>query len=770
MSPNQLTRVLVRRGRVAFLLLIPLAFLAGACSRDPMKAKARHVANGDKYAAEGKLSEATVEYRNALEKDPLDGGVRLKLAEAYAKTGHGPQAALEFVRVADVMLDRADLQVRAGVILLASGRFDDAKVRAEKALAIAPRDVQAQILLANSLAGLKDLNAAVAEIEEAIKLDPDRSATYTNLGVLEVNRGKRDAAEQAFKKAIELDAKSATAYLALANFYWIDRNLDEAERALAKALTLEPENTLVLRAMANFAITQHRWDEAERHLKKIADVTKTPEAQIALADFYISRQNEGTARAVLQPLSDSPADAAPAAIRLAALDHAGGRKDEAYGRLNKILAADKTNLQALLVKSTMLLSDGKAEEALAPAQLAVQSHGDSTAAFFTLGRIQAARQQNEAAIAAYKEALRLNPRATGAQVALARLHLASGNATESLGFAQDALKADPRNPAARLTLVRGLLARGDLQQAAPELAKLSSEFPSSAAVHVQKGILLVRQRDLSGGRKAFEAALKLDPKSTDALGGLVALDLAAKQPAQALTRVKDSADRPDATPALLMLTARTYAATGDLQSSEQMLRRLLQKDASYLPAYSALGQLYLRQRKLEAALAEFESIVQREEKPVAALTLIGIILESQGKSTEARAKFERALALDPSAPVAANNLAWMYAESGGNLEVALQLAQTAQRGLPDSPEVSNTLGYVYYKKNLFTLAIPPLKASVEKDPSNPMYHLHLGLTYAKSGNSTGARQSLERALALRPDGPGAMEARSVLESLKTSGN
>ena len=89
-----------------------------------------------------------------------------------------------------------------------------------------------------------------------------------------------------------------------------------------------------------------------------------------------------------------------------------------------------------------------------------------------------------------------------------------------------------------------------------------------------------------------------------------------------------------------------------------------------------------------------------------------------GKPSDARARFERVIELDPNAPVAANNLAWIYAESGGNLDIALQLAQTAQRTLPDSAEVNHTLGYVYYKKNLFALAIPPLKASAEKDPSS----------------------------------------------------
>ena len=162
----------------------------------------------------------------------------------------------------------------------------------------------------------------------------------------------------------------------------------------------------------------------------------------------------------------------------------------------------------------MLLSDGRRDEALAPAEQAVQAHSDSTAAFFTLGRVQAARNQTDAAIAAYKEALRLNPRATGAQVALARLHLASGKPAESVGFAQDAVKADPRNPDARLALVRGLIARGDLQRAdpgaGPPLCRSIRTWPRACAEgHPPRPSTRPRRR-AQGVRCGPQARSKLD--------------------------------------------------------------------------------------------------------------------------------------------------------------------------------------------------------------------------------------------------------------------
>ena len=43
------------------------------CSRDPNVAKKRYLENGNKYFAKGKYKEASIMYRNALQKDQRYG-------------------------------------------------------------------------------------------------------------------------------------------------------------------------------------------------------------------------------------------------------------------------------------------------------------------------------------------------------------------------------------------------------------------------------------------------------------------------------------------------------------------------------------------------------------------------------------------------------------------------------------------------------------------------------------------------------------------------
>ncbi len=744
------------------------AFAAGstlvfalACSRDPNAAKRRYVERGDRAAAAGKYSEAVLEYRNAVQQAPRAGDARKKLADALVRAGNLPNALGEYVRAADLLPDDLSLQVKAGNLLLLAGRFDDAKARGENVLARDKQNVDAAILVANADAGLKDLDGAVAQIEDALKVDPDRSATYSNLGLLELSRGKREAAAQAFTKAVALAPGSVAPHLALGHFYWLTGDVVAAEASFKRALAIDPRSALTNRVLGNFYLATHRLQSAGPFFQTTYDVTKTQDAAFALADYDMSMGKDAAAVELLQPLS---AGSAAATVRLAEIDYKNGRHDVAYGRLASVLSKDQANLQALLVKSALLISDLKLDDALASANLAAQRHPDSTSAFFTLGRVQAGRQQLDAAIAAYQEALRLNPRATQAKIALAQLHLAEGRPDTSVGFAQEALANEPGNGDARLLFVRGLLARGDLDRAATELKDLTTRFPDAAPVHTQMGMLLGRRHDYAGARKEFERATQLNPADADAFGGLVALDLTARDSAAARARV-DARLAASPTPWLLVLAARTYAATGDVPAAQGFLRRAIALDSGFLPAYGALGQLYASEGQLDAARAEFETLASHSPKPVGALTMLGIILQAKGDVSAARDRFERALQLDPEAAVAANNLAWIYAETGGNLDVALHLAQVAQKHLPGVAEIGDTLGYIYYKKNLAPLAISTLTVSAEKDPGNALYQYHLGLAYAGAGDAKRATQLVAHALELKSDFSGAQEARELLRSL-----
>src|SRR6478672_2212597 len=131
MSPQRTLRL--STGHAAWpLIIVTVLVAAAACSRDPKVRSASYIKSGDARLAKGQLAEAIIEYRNAVQADPVGGEARLKLAESYGKAGDGINAAKEYVRAADLLPNRVDVQLKAGALLLVSGRYDDAKVRADK--------------------------------------------------------------------------------------------------------------------------------------------------------------------------------------------------------------------------------------------------------------------------------------------------------------------------------------------------------------------------------------------------------------------------------------------------------------------------------------------------------------------------------------------------------------------------------------------------------------------------------------------------------------
>src|SRR4029078_4370864 len=136
-----------------------------------------------------------VQNGNAFQQDPLLGEARYKLAEAYVRVNDPAGAYREYIRAADLMPAHVESQLQAGQMLLLARQFEDAKARADRILGSDPKNLQAQILRETSLAGLKALESAIAQMEEAVKLDPDQSGTYDNLGALRLAKGDSEAAE-----------------------------------------------------------------------------------------------------------------------------------------------------------------------------------------------------------------------------------------------------------------------------------------------------------------------------------------------------------------------------------------------------------------------------------------------------------------------------------------------------------------------------------------------------------------------------------------------
>jgi Tfp pilus assembly protein PilF len=139
--------------------------------------------------------------------------------------------------------------------------------------------------------------------------------------------------------------------------------------------------------------------------------------------------------------------------------------------------------------------------------------------------------------------------------------------------------------------------------------------------------------------------------------------------------------------------------------------------------------------------------------------------ESQGDTRKAEGYYKKALQIQSDQPIASNNLAYLMLQNGENADVALSLAQTARRAMPNSPSSADTLAWAYYHKGTYGFARDLLEEAIKADPNSATKQYHLGLVYAKMMDRNNAAAHLKKAIALEPGSQTARDAQAALQKI-----
>jgi len=145
-------------------LLLALALLAG-CSRDPNVRKQKYLQSGEKYLAKGKLNEAIVEFRNAVEIDPRFAAAHYQLARTYLRSKNPEAAYRELLETVSLDPKNSEAQLELAAMLVGGRQFGQARAIVEKVLKADPKNAQAHAILGQTFSGTQDHANAIGEFQ-----------------------------------------------------------------------------------------------------------------------------------------------------------------------------------------------------------------------------------------------------------------------------------------------------------------------------------------------------------------------------------------------------------------------------------------------------------------------------------------------------------------------------------------------------------------------------------------------------------------------------
>jgi cellulose synthase operon protein C len=292
--------------------------------------------------------------------------------------------------------------------------------------------------------------------------------------------------------------------------------------------------------------------------------------------------------------------------------------------------------------------------------------------------------------------------------------------------------------------------------------------PQSPAPSIQLGNIQLAQKHMADAEKFYQQALDKDSTSVEALSGLMNSYFAEKQFDKAVAAAKaEIAKVPNNSNFYDLLGTALFDAKKDLPGAESALRQAIQLDKNNADAIEKLGKVQIQEGSTDQALVLYQQSIKDNPREVRFYILAGELYESQQNWDQAKAMYQQALSVSPDNPLASNNLAYLLLEHGGNIDVALAMAQNARRTLPESANAADTLGWAYFHKGIYQDAINQFQEAIRLNEQHGTaddgsFHYHLGAAYQKLNQNSLARQQFEKAVKLNPNNSDARKALSEL--------
>jgi tetratricopeptide (TPR) repeat protein len=759
----------------SILVLGLVAGLLSGCFLDPKVRKQHYFESGQRYFAKGEFEEAAIQFTNAVKIDPGWADAHFQLGESYMRLQRPDRAFQELSRTIELRPQDYKARIELANLLILVHRFPQAKEQTDLLVKQRPRDPAVHSTISILLAAQGDLPGAIGEMQQTIALDPGRWEFYLGLALLQQRNNQPDLAEASFQKVVELNPKDMQQRVVLGNFYMLQKRPGEAEQQYRAAIALDPKSLQPREALARLLLVTERKAEAEEVLKQAKrDLPHEPGSYIALSNFYYATGDLEKAVAEYDALYKERPKDLPIKKRYIQLLILVKRIDEARKLNDEILNNDSSDDDALVYRSQMQIGWGDVERAVDTLQTVVKNNPKSSLAHYALGVAYDKQAHHlEHAESEWREAARLNPNLVEAQRALASAAMRLGDMTTLQDAAAQVIRLQPGSPDGYALRSLAYINRQHYAEAEADIRTVIAMAPQNAVGYIHLGHLRMAQRQFGDAAKAYQDALDRNPDATDALAGLMRAYIAQKEIDKAIAAAKTQiAKSPNNSRFYDLLGSVLFLDKKDLGEVQAAFEKSIALDKQNYDARIHLVQAHAAKGEIDQAIATGEQSLKDNPQQTNLYILMGNLYQSKRDSKKAEDAYQHALAINSQNPLAANDLARLMLNTGENLDIALGLAQTAGKGLPNSAAVADTLGWIYYRKGVYPMAVSYLQQALQLQEKNklresPDIDYHLGWAYEKTQQPALARQHFEQVLKTSPNYPAAAEIKKELAHLKS---
>ena len=463
----------------------------------------------------------------AVEANPKSVDLRQILASLSDEAGDPATAERQLQKIIVLRPEELAHRTRLALFYARAKRLDDAQRVLEDSVKALPANDDAKLQLADFVAtqrsreqGEKSLRAFIASDEQNLDLK-------LGLGALLQREKANTEALAVYRQIVAADASSPKALIArnrIASMQIEAHDFKAARATIDETLKLNARDNDALTLRAGLALERHDAASAIADLRAV--LREQPQAVTVsrtLARAHFENHEPALAEDVLrEALQIAPADL-QVRVDLAQLLSATNRAEQAVTLLEEAVTRAPADVPAreMLVRAYLATRDYSAARTAALDLKTLRPQGASS--FYLAGLVAQAQGRANEALAEFEQALELQPQAADALAGYARLQAGRGKVDDAIARVRAAAELDSRNAIARNLLGELLLMKKAYAAAGEQFNVAIAVSPQWPVPYRNAALTRIAAGDLAGGTAAYQAGIKATDYAPELVTDLAAL-------------------------------------------------------------------------------------------------------------------------------------------------------------------------------------------------------------------------------------------------------
>jgi len=764
------------RGRMVMAaLLLSVIGLAG-CS-DSEAGKKRLLETGNKFYDSGKYTEASIIYRKIIQKDQRYGEAYYRLGLAELKKGRYGDAVRWLRRASELQPENDDAHSKLGDIYLTLYLADRSKYKqllvdfqelAERLLKRNPRSFEGLRMKGYLAVANENWKEAITSFQQANEIKPNQGNIQLALAQAMVADKQPQAAEALVRSSLEHNKKYGPVYDFLYAAALSRKDLAGAEAMLRQKVDNNPDSSPFIIELATFYFRSKDEKKVTETLARLtSNPKKFPDAFRQVGDFYFRAQKFDQAmssyEAGIQANSSQKAMFQKKQVELLSLQN---KQAEAVALAQKVVDAFPDDAEAKAIRASLRLRTGDPKEldlAITEFRSVVSKMQDNPVVRFNLGEALLAKGDLEGARNEFSESIKLRASYVPPKLSLGRIHLTKQEFPRAQQLAEQILKTAPNFLPARVMRVSALMGLQEFKAARADLEEILKRIPDLSDAQYLMGKLNLAERKYPEAEVSFKRLVeKKDPRGLMGLVDVLANTNRIDQARQLLQAELKS--NPANATGIKMVLANISLRTQKYDEAVDQFKQLIEQNPKSAALYIKLGDTLAVMKRYSEASAAFAKAQELAPNEISPLVRLAMTYEATGKKESTEPLYKKILTIDPNNFVALNNLAYIMVTSpNGDTDLALTYVQKAKQYAPNNPDIDDTLGLIYLKKNQHDNAIRIFKELLNKQPGHVTWRIHMADALFNKGDKLQARKELDEAAKNKPSA----EEKTQIDKLKS---